>query len=183
MITQREKYHTLFCLLCLLRSLRNSLCCLDTKFTAAYSSNAANTKRRHTAIQMSIAFTYETYKTKEIKRMEIKTPVMRDDMRWRQKKQISRNRNLEYLSGITHNHFPIHFKGWPENSKPIKVVSWLFVWQPFGPGGLFTLQVLLLFHLPSPWSHLHTLPLNENIILFLTIMMFLTITYIYSVCM
>lgn len=35
----------------------NSLCWRDTKLTAAYSSRAANTKSRHTAIQMSMAFT------------------------------------------------------------------------------------------------------------------------------
>lgn len=35
----------------------SSLCCLDTKLTAAYSSSAEKTKRRHTAIQMSMAFT------------------------------------------------------------------------------------------------------------------------------
>lgn len=52
---------TLFCLFCLLRSRRNSLCCLETKFTAAYSSKAANTNRRHTAIQMSMALTQETW--------------------------------------------------------------------------------------------------------------------------
>lgn len=56
-------YPTLFCLFCRLRRRRNSLCCLETKFTAAYSSKAANTNRRHTAIQMSIAFTYETWRT------------------------------------------------------------------------------------------------------------------------
>ncbi|TNN86712.1 hypothetical protein EYF80_002895 [Liparis tanakae] len=38
-------------------TLKNSLCCRETKLTAAYSSSAANTKRRHTAIQMSMAFT------------------------------------------------------------------------------------------------------------------------------
>lgn len=41
----------------LLRNLRSSLCCLETKFTAAYSSSAEKTKSRHTAIQMSMAFT------------------------------------------------------------------------------------------------------------------------------
>lgn len=35
----------------------NSLCCRDTKLTAAYSSRAAKTKSRQTAIQMSMAFT------------------------------------------------------------------------------------------------------------------------------
>lgn len=37
--------------------LKNSLCWRETKLTAAYSSSAANTKSRHTAIQMSMAFT------------------------------------------------------------------------------------------------------------------------------
>jgi len=50
---------TLFFFL-LRRNRRSSLCCLDTKFTAAYSKSAENTKSRHTAIQMSIALTYDT---------------------------------------------------------------------------------------------------------------------------
>lgn len=37
--------------------LKNSLCWRETKLTAAYSSSAAKTKSRHTAIQMSMAFT------------------------------------------------------------------------------------------------------------------------------
>ncbi len=48
---------TILCLRCFLRSLMNSLCCLETKLTAAYSSSAANTNSRQTAIQMSMAFT------------------------------------------------------------------------------------------------------------------------------
>lgn len=48
---------TILCLRCFLRSLMNSLCCLETKLTAAYSNNAANTNSRQTAIQMSMAFT------------------------------------------------------------------------------------------------------------------------------
>lgn len=48
---------TILCCRCFFLSLMNSLCCLETKFTAAYSSRAANTNRRHTAIQMSMAFT------------------------------------------------------------------------------------------------------------------------------
>lgn len=43
-------------LLCRLKR-SSSLCCLDTKLTAAYSSSAEKTKRRHTAIQISMAFT------------------------------------------------------------------------------------------------------------------------------
>lgn len=39
------------------RNLNSSLCCLETKLTAAYSSRAEKTKSRHTAIQMSMAFT------------------------------------------------------------------------------------------------------------------------------
>lgn len=51
----------LFCtlllfLLCRLKR-SSSLCCLDTKLTAAYSSSAEKTNRRHTAIQISMAFT------------------------------------------------------------------------------------------------------------------------------
>lgn len=48
---------TILCLRCFLRSLMNSLCCLETKLTAAYSNSAANTNSRQTAIQMSMAFT------------------------------------------------------------------------------------------------------------------------------
>lgn len=48
---------TILCCRCFFLSLMNSLCCLETKLTAAYSSRAANTNRRHTAIQMSMAFT------------------------------------------------------------------------------------------------------------------------------
>lgn len=47
---------TLLLFLCRLKR-SSSLCCLDTKLTAAYSSSAEKTKRRHTAIQMSMAFT------------------------------------------------------------------------------------------------------------------------------
>lgn len=35
----------------------SSLCCRDTKLTAAYSNSAEKTKSRHTAIQMSMALT------------------------------------------------------------------------------------------------------------------------------
>ena len=48
---------TLWFLFCLRLRRRNSFCCLETKLTPAYSSNAANTKSRHTAIQISMAFT------------------------------------------------------------------------------------------------------------------------------
>lgn len=47
---------TLWCLLFLL-NLSSSLCCRDTKLTAAYSRSAENTNSKHTAIQMSMAFT------------------------------------------------------------------------------------------------------------------------------
>lgn len=49
------------------RNRRSSLCCLDTKFTAAYSRSAENTKSRHTAIQMSMALTYDTYERRQEK--------------------------------------------------------------------------------------------------------------------
>lgn len=44
-------------LLCFRFKRRSSFCCLETKLTPAYSSKAAKTNSRHTAIQMSIAFT------------------------------------------------------------------------------------------------------------------------------
>lgn len=55
------------------RNRRSSLCCLDTKFTAAYSKSAENTKSRHTAIQMSMALTYDTYEKRQEKPEHIKT--------------------------------------------------------------------------------------------------------------
>lgn len=48
---------TILCCRCFFLSLMSSLCCRETKLTAAYSSRAANTNRRHTAIQISMAFT------------------------------------------------------------------------------------------------------------------------------
>lgn len=48
---------TLLLLLCCRLNRSSSLCCLDTKLTAAYSNSAEKTKRRHTAIQMSMALT------------------------------------------------------------------------------------------------------------------------------
>lgn len=47
------------------RNRRSSLCCLDTKLTAAYSNNAEKTNSRQTAIQISIALTYDTYRNKK----------------------------------------------------------------------------------------------------------------------
>ncbi len=39
------------------RNRKSSLCCRETKLTAAYSNRAEKTNNKHTAIQISIAFT------------------------------------------------------------------------------------------------------------------------------
>lgn len=62
--TKKRQYKT-FSFFLLRRNRRSSLCCLDTKLTAAYSNNAEKTKSRQTAIQISIAFTYDTYQKEE----------------------------------------------------------------------------------------------------------------------
>lgn len=63
--TQASKWVTLWCRRLLLKR-RSSLCCRETKLTAAYSNRAEKTKSKHTAIQISIAFTQDTWRKKKI---------------------------------------------------------------------------------------------------------------------
>lgn len=65
------------------RNRRSSLCCLDTKFTAAYSKSAENTKSRHTAIQMSMALTYDTCERRQEMADYVKITDAKFSISWR----------------------------------------------------------------------------------------------------